>query len=114
MNQDTIFEKILRHEIPYSKVYEDEWTFAFDDIHPVAPVHVLVIPKIKKVNMNDVTQDDALLLGRLMIATQKVAELKQISHSGYRLVFNNGSEAGQTVFYMHCHVIGGKTLSWPP
>ena len=116
-NQDlSIFEKILTKEIPATILYEDDYTLAFKDISPQAPVHVLVILKTKKfVNVNDAeTDEDAFLLGRLMLSAKKVAEISGIEKEGYRLVINNGPQANQTVDYLHCHVIGGRDMKWPP
>jgi histidine triad (HIT) family protein len=114
MEQKTIFEKILQGEIPCNPVYEDEYTLAFNDISPQAPVHVLVIPKNKIVNVAESDQTDILQMGRVLYAAKKVAEITGIAKSGYRLVMNNGENGGQTVYYMHCHVLGGRHLSWPP
>ncbi len=117
LNQDlSIFEKILNKEIPATTVYEDEYTLAFKDIVPQAPVHVLVILKTKKfVNVNDAeTEEDALLLGRVLLTAKKVAKLCGIDKDGYRLIINNGAQAQQTVHYLHCHVMGGREMSWPP
>lgn len=116
-NQDlTIFEKILNGTIKVTPVYEDDYAFAFNDINPQAPVHVLVIPKTKKfVNISDAeSYDDAVLLGHLLLAAKKVAQIKNIADTGYRLVINNGYNAGQTVLYLHCHVLGGRAMDWPP
>jgi len=110
----TIFARILSGEIPCSKVYEDDLVLAFDDITPQAPVHVLVIPKVALVNLNDVEARHEAVLGRLLHVARKVAELKGIAESGYRVVMNNGEQAGQSVFHMHLHVLGGRDLSWPP
>ena len=110
----TIFEKIIAGEIPCKKVYEDAHTFSFYDVSPQAPVHVLVLPKKKFVNLTDATDSDAETLGQLLLAAKKVAELTGIDESGYRLVINNGEGVGQSVFYMHCHVLGGRDFSWPP
>lgn len=112
----TIFEKILNGTVPTKPVYEDEHTFAFHDIQPQAPVHVLVILKTKKFkNISDATTpDDAMLLGQLLITAKKVAQIMNIANSGYRLVINNGPDAHQTVWYLHCHVLGGRHLDWPP
>lgn len=114
MEEKTIFERILDKEIPCNLVYEDEFTLAFDDINPQAPVHVLVIPKKKIINVAHAQDEDALLLGKLLITSKHVAALKKVENSGYRIVFNTGAGAGQSVFYLHCHVIGGRELSWPP
>jgi len=110
----TIFGKILKGEIPCTKVYEDDLVFAFDDIMPGAPVHVLIIPKVELANLNDVDENHEKWLGRLLLAARKVAEIKGIAKSGYRCVMNNGEDAGQSVFHMHLHVLGGRGLSWPP
>lgn len=112
--QKTLFEKILDGEIPCKKVYEDEFTFAFHDISPQAPVHVLVIPKKKIVNVAAAQTDDAEILGKVLLTAKKVAEITGIAESGYRCVLNNGENGGQTVFYLHCHVLGGRSLTWPP
>lgn len=110
----TIFGKIIKGEIPCKKVYEDDLVLAFDDITPQAPVHVLIIPKIEIVNLNDVEPSHEQVLGRLLLAARKVAELKGLRESGYRCVMNNGEHAGQSVFHMHLHVLGGRDFSWPP
>lgn len=110
----TIFEKILDGSIPSKKVYEDYDTYAFYDVNPIAPVHVLVIPKKKLTNVSEASVADANLLGRVLLTAQKVAELTGIAKKGYRLVLNNGDEGGQTVAYLHCHVIGGRQMDWPP
>jgi len=114
MTNITIFDKILSGEIPCKKVYEDDFTLAFEDLHPVAPVHVLVIPKKKMENIFEATEQDAHILGRVLLTAKKVAEIKGISETGCRLVMNNKADSGQSVFYMHCHVIGGHSLPWPP
>jgi len=108
----TIFKKIIDGEIPSDKVYEDEDVLAFRDVNPAAPVHILIIPKREIVNLFDATDDDQALLGKLMLTARKVAEQEGLSD--FRLVANNGAGAGQSVFHMHLHVIGGRALSWPP
>lgn len=110
----TIFGKIIRGEIPASKVYEDDRVLAFDDVMPQAPVHVLIVPKDPLVNLNDVTDAHEALLGHILVVARKVAELKGIADSGYRVVMNTNAEAGQSVFHMHLHVLGGRQMSWPP
>lgn len=117
LTQDlTIFEKILKGELTCTPVYEDEHTLAFKDLHPQAPVHVLVILKKKKfVTVSDAeSEEDAKLLGHLLFAAKKVAEKMNIDQSGYRLIMNNGKDAHQTVAYLHCHVLGGRKFGWPP
>lgn len=110
----TIFGKILKGEIPAKKVYEDDRVLAFDDVAPQAPVHVLIIPKIELVNLNDATDTHEALLGHILVVARKVAELKGIAESGYRVVMNTGADGGQSVFHMHLHVLGGRPLGWPP
>ncbi len=110
----TVFGKILRGEIPCKKVYEDDAVLAFDDVAPMAPVHVLIIPKQAIAGLNDVTNAHEALLGHIMATAKKVAELKGIDKSGYRVVMNTGSDGGQSVFHMHLHVLGGRQLGWPP
>jgi histidine triad (HIT) family protein len=114
MSEITIFEKILSKEIPCSPIYEDEFTFAFNDINPQAPIHVLIIPKRKIVNVNYMQESDIEFVGRVIFAAKKIALKLGINNNGYRLVFNNEKQAGQTVFYMHCHFLAGRDLSWPP
>ncbi len=114
MPQKTIFEKILSKEINCIPVYEDDFTFAFPDINPQAPIHILIIPKNKLVNINCVEESNVEQVGRILLAAKKIAQLKGIAQDGYRLVFNNGAQAGQTVFYMHCHLLAGRDLLWPP
>ncbi len=114
MPEDTIFGKIMRGEIPCDKVYEDEHTFAFRDIHPGAPVHVLVIPKKPIARLCDAGEADAALLGRLLLTANKVAEMEGIVESGYRCVVNTNPDSGQEVFHIHVHVLGGRKMAWPP
>ena len=108
----TIFSKIIAREIPADIVYEDDRALAFRDINPVAPTHVLVIPKREIVNLGDSVDDDAELLGHLMRVAGEVAKLEGLSD--FRVVTNSGAGAGQSVFHLHLHVIGGRALSWPP
>ncbi|MBM4282362.1 MAG: histidine triad nucleotide-binding protein [Deltaproteobacteria bacterium] len=111
----TIFGKIIRGEIPCSKVYEDDLVLAFDDISPGAPCHVLIIPKQEGIqNLNDVNASHAALLGHMLVTARRVAELKGVAAGGYRTVLNTGNDAGQSVYYIHMHVLGGRDLAWPP
>lgn len=110
----TVFAKILRGEIPCQKVYEDDHVLAFDDVSPMAPVHVLIIPKKALAGLNDIDSSDEALLGHILATATKVAELKGITRSGYRVVMNTGADGGQSVFHMHLHVLGGRPLGWPP
>ncbi|MCB9545844.1 MAG: histidine triad nucleotide-binding protein [Myxococcales bacterium] len=108
----TIFKRILDGEIPADVVYEDDDCLAFRDINPAAPTHILVIPR-KEIARVDAAEDgDEALLGHLLRVAGLVA--RQEGLSGFRLVINNGASAGQTVFHLHVHVIGGRSLAWPP
>ncbi len=108
----TIFSRILAGEIPSDRVYEDEHCIAFRDINPVAPMHILVIPRKEIAQLDQMSAEDAPLIGHLMAVAGKVA--KQEGFEDFRLIVNNGAGAGQTVFHLHLHVIGGRSLSWPP
>jgi len=111
---DTIFDKILRAEIPASLVYEDEHVIAFKDISPQAPVHVLVVPRTKFLNLTQAEdQTDAVLAG-FMRGISRCAEHLGLDVDGYRVVVNNGTRAQQSVAYVHAHILGGRDLSWPP
>lgn len=114
MENDTIFGKIIRREIPATIIYEDEEVLAFRDIAPVAPVHILLIPKRPIVNVAAATEEDSILLGRLMLTAARVAKAEGLEKTGYRIVTNNGANAGQTVFHLHLHILGGRALGWPP
>ena len=109
----TLFEKIIAREIPASIVYEDEQCLAFKDINPAAPTHVLLVPKKPIPRLCDASVEDQALLGHLMLAASKVAAQFGLGEA-YRLVVNNGAEAGQSVFHLHLHIIGGRPLKWPP
>jgi histidine triad (HIT) family protein len=111
---DTIFGKIATGEIPADIVYEDEHVVAFRDLNPQAPTHVLVIPRKEIPTLSDAGPADAELLGRLMLAAAKVAEQEGIAQDGYRTVINCNAGAGQTVYHLHLHVIGGRPMQWPP
>ncbi|MCL2924018.1 MAG: histidine triad nucleotide-binding protein [Trichodesmium sp. MAG_R04] len=111
--QDTIFSKIIRREIPADIVYEDETTLAFKDINPQAPIHILVIPKKPIPKLADAVPEDQILMGNLLFTAKRVAEEQGIQ-DGYRVVINNGLDAGQTVFHLHLHILGGRTMKWPP
>ena len=111
--EDTIFAKIVNKTIPAKILYEDEKCMAFNDISPVAPKHILVIPK-KPLGEVSGNFEDAEIMGHCMVAARKVAEQEGLAESGFRLVVNNGSDALQSVKWLHIHVIGGKKLSWPP
>ena len=111
---DCLFCQIVARSIPATIVYEDASTLAFEDVRPQAPVHVLVIPKRHVASVQDLGGMDAALLGDLLVCCTKIAERKGISDAGYRLVANTGRNAGQTVFHLHFHVLGGRAMAWPP
>ncbi|WP_158892798.1 histidine triad nucleotide-binding protein [Amycolatopsis anabasis] len=109
---ETLFERIIAREIPAEVVYETERVLAFRDINPQAKTHVLVVPKVRYRNVAELAAADAGLLGEVIGAAEKVAELEGIVESGYRVVFNTESDAGQTVFHVHAHVLGGEQLGF--
>jgi histidine triad (HIT) family protein len=112
-NSDCLFCKIAAGTIPVEPVFEDEEVLAFPDIHPQAPVHVLVIPKRHIASHAHATAEDAPMLGRLLAAAGQVAQ-RQGLQKGYRLVVNTGPDGGQTVEHLHVHVLGGRQMTWPP
>lgn len=107
-----LFCKIIAREIPATIVAEDEHCLAFRDINPQAPTHVLVIPKVHVPSLNQVT--DAAMAGRVLMFATAVAASEGIAERGYRVVLNTNADAGQTVFHLHAHVLGGRSQSWPP
>jgi histidine triad (HIT) family protein len=110
----TIFSKIINKEIPADIVYEDDDVLAFNDIDPKAPVHILIIPKKEIATLNDIMPDDAELIGKIIIAAKNIAKEKGLDSDGYRLVMNCNEDGGQTVFHIHCHLMGGRKMQWPP
>ena len=114
MADDCLFCRIVAGEIPATTVFEDDYTLAFRDIDPKAPTHVLVIPRRHIASVNALDALDADLIGRLFLAAREIAAAEGIRESGYRLVMNNGGDAGQSVAHIHLHVLGGRRLSWPP
>lgn len=112
--EKTIFKKIIDKEIPAEIVYEDDDVLAFNDIDPQAPIHVLIIPKREIRTLNDLTPEDSDILGKLFMTAKKIAKDKGIEKEGYRFVFNCNEKAGQTVFHVHGHLLGGRKLNWPP
>ena len=110
---DTIFQKIIDREIPADIIYEDELSLVFKDINPVAPTHLLIIPKKKIEKTSDAREEDQELLGHLLLVAGKVARQLNIEDA-FRLVINNGADAQQTVFHLHIHLISGRQLTWPP
>jgi histidine triad (HIT) family protein len=111
---DCIFCKIAAHDIPSNVVLDDDDVFAFHDLNPQAPVHILVIPKRHIVNAAEAVESDGPILGRLMRAASTVAEIAGIDEGGYRIVANVGADGGQTVNHLHLHVLGGRRMTWPP
>ena len=109
-DNDCIFCKIVAGQIPSTRVYEDEYVIAFDDINKQAPVHTLVVPKEHVINLTD-PELSPELLGHIMFAINKVAEIKVVAKSGYRVIQNNGPDASQTVLHLHFHILGGKAFS---
>lgn len=109
----TIFSKVIKREIPADIVYEDELCLAFRDINPQAPTHVLLIPKQALAKLSDAGSGEQALLGHLMVTAGKIARQLGVSDA-FRLVVNNGAEAGQSVFHLHLHILGGRPFRWPP
>jgi histidine triad (HIT) family protein len=112
--QDCLFCKIVAGEIPASVVYRDDEAVAFDDINPQAPHHVLVIPTKHVASLNEVTSEDEAVLGHLFKVAARIASERGIAWDGFRTVVNTGLRAGQSVFHVHVHMLGGRDLTWPP
>lgn len=111
---DCLFCRIVAGEIPAEPVYQDEDVLAFRDINPQAPLHVLVVPRRHIATLNDLAPADAELVGRMHLAAARIAAEHGIAEAGYRTVFNCNAQAGQTVFHLHLHVLGGRAMGWPP
>ena len=111
---DCLFCRIIRREIPASIVHEDERVLAFDDVNPQAPTHVLVVPKRHIESLNELTAGDDAIVGEVLRRAAAIAKAHGISEGGYRTVFNTNRDAGQTVFHIHLHLLGGRSLAWPP
>lgn len=111
---ETVFSKIIRKEIPAKIIFEDDLSLAFHDLNSQAPVHVLIIPKRQIKSLELASADDASLLGHLQIVAQQVARTLGIHESGYRIVMNCGRNGGQSVDHIHYHLLGGRTMDWPP
>lgn len=112
--KDCLFCKIVAGEIPSKVVYEDDDILAFEDIEPQAPSHILFIPKKHMASLNDISEDNVGLIGKIMMKIPEVAEEKGFKADGYRVVNNIGNDGGQTVDHIHFHVLGGRGLQWPP
>lgn len=109
-----LFCKIIAGEIPAAKVFEDDQLIAFDDITPQAPTHVLIVPKRHVATLNDLAAEDDSLIGAMVRRAAAIAKDKGFDGPGYRTVFNCNAQAGQTVFHLHLHLLGGRALTWPP
>ncbi|HTE48161.1 MAG TPA: histidine triad nucleotide-binding protein [Gemmatimonadaceae bacterium] len=112
MTDDCLFCRIIRKEIPANLVYESDVCIAFRDINPQAPVHILVVPRTHIASLNDAT--DAATIGRLTLVATELAKREGVAESGYRTVINTNKDGGQSVFHVHLHMLGGRSLAWPP
>lgn len=114
MTDNCIFCKIVRGEIPSTIVYQDEQCVGFRDIHPAAPVHVLIVPRAHIESVADIDGEYTAVAGHLLAVAAKIARQEHISESGFRVVTNTGKHGGQSVFHLHLHVLGGRQFGWPP
>tara|TARA_B100000902_G_scaffold138175_1_gene136376 strand:- start:549 stop:893 length:345 start_codon:yes stop_codon:yes gene_type:complete len=112
--EKTIFQKIIDRELKADIIFENDKIIAFEDIDPVAPVHILIVPKKYINSINSLKSEDKELIGEMFIVAKEIAEKLKINDSGYRTVFNTNNDAGQTVYHIHLHLIGGRKLDWPP
>ena len=110
----TIFEKIIAKEIPAAIVFESDDIIAFRDIDPKAPTHILIVPKVPIATLNDAGQEHATLMGKIVLSAAEIAKAEGIAENGYRLVFNCNRDGGQSVDHIHCHLMGGRQMKWPP
>ena len=110
----TLFEKIVAREIPAKFVYEDDLVVAFHDVKPQAPTHVLIVPKKVIPRIAEAAPDDHKVLGHLLLKAAEIAKKLGVEKSGFRLVINNGPDAGESVPHLHCHIMGGRKMDWPP
>lgn len=111
---DCIFCKIISGDIPAKVVFEDDRVLAFEDIHPQAPTHILLIPKAHYASLNQVPGDEADLIGHLLMTARRIAGERGIGEEGFRIVLNTGPNSGQDVFHIHFHLLGGRKMTWPP
>ena len=111
---DCLFCKIVAGDIPSAKVYEDDKVYAFRDIEPQAPVHILIIPKEHIASANELTEENVSIVGHIFAVAAKIAKEEGIAEGGYRIVNNCGEDGGQTVKHLHFHMLGGRSLAWPP
>ncbi|MEQ8407268.1 MAG: histidine triad nucleotide-binding protein [Gammaproteobacteria bacterium] len=114
MSEDCLFCKIISGDIPSNKVYSDEHVYAFHDINPAAPTHILVIPRKHLHNVAASEGEDEALLGKLLLAANKIATQEGLEEDGFRYVINTNDNGGQTVYHLHLHILGGRQMTWPP
>lgn len=113
-DQSCIFCKIIEKNIPARIVYEDEYAIAFEDVNPQAPVHILIVPKKHMADIHGIAVADREIIGHLFFVAKTIAAKEALERNGYRMVINNGMDAGQTVFHIHLHLLSGRPFSWPP
>jgi len=113
IKMSTIFKKIIDKEIPSKIIFEDGEILAFEDINPQAPIHILIIPKKEIPTLNDISENDDRLVGKLIRIAANIAQEKGIAEDGYRLVFNCNENGGQQVYHIHLHLLGGRQMNWP-
>lgn len=111
---DCLFCKIRDGEIPSETVYENDDILAFKDVNPHSPTHILIVPRKHIATINDLEDDDAEIMGKMMLAAQDISSFEGIAEAGYRLVINCNADAGQTVYHIHMHLMGGRNMAWPP
>jgi histidine triad (HIT) family protein len=109
-----VFQKIIDRQIPADIVYEDDLVLAFRDVNPKAPIHVLIVPKKEIARISEAQAEDHKLAGHLLLKAAAVATLLGLDKTGYRLVINNGPDGGESVAHLHCHILGGRKMTWPP
>ncbi|PCJ23587.1 MAG: histidine triad nucleotide-binding protein [SAR86 cluster bacterium] len=114
MTDDCLFCKIIAGEIPSNKVYSDDDVYAFYDINPAAPQHILIIPKKHLTDITSATNEDQALIGKLLLKANEIAREQGLVENGFRYVINTGKDGGQTVYHLHLHILGGRALNWPP
>ena len=114
MEDKTIFEKIIDKEIESTLLYEDDQVIAIEDINPVAPTHILIIPKKKIATINEIGPEERPLIGHMIFIARNIAKEAGIDESGYRLVFNTNEDGAQSVYHIHLHLLGGRKMTWPP
>tara|TARA_R110002072_G_scaffold142853_5_gene288613 strand:+ start:15676 stop:16023 length:348 start_codon:yes stop_codon:yes gene_type:complete len=114
MTSQCLFCRIIAGEIPSTTIYSDDHVYAFRDINPAAPAHILVIPRKHLSSIDDAQNEDEALLGKLMLSARAIARSEGLSEHGFRLVINTGDDGGQTVHHLHVHILGGRSMTWPP